>query len=80
MEIEKVVEKYILEELLVAGKEEKLDPEQSLLSSGVIDSLAILRLIAFIEKTFDITVEDEDVVPENFETLSTIGDYIRKRK
>ena len=80
MEIEQMVEKYIVEELLVAGKDERLDPEQSLLSSGVIDSLAILRLISFIEKTFDIVVEDEDVIPENFETLNIIGEYIKNKK
>lgn len=80
METQSIVEKFIIEELMVAPPDTKLDPDESLISSGVIDSLAILRLIAFVEDTFGVTVADEDVVPENFETARIITEFIQARK
>lgn len=79
MDIESTVERFIVDELIVGDKGTKLDPEQSLITSGVIDSLALLRLITFIEEKFGVTVEDEDVVPENFETIKIIREYVEAR-
>ena len=70
MDIESNLEKFIVDELLVGSRGMKLDYDQSLISSGVIDSLALLRLITFIEEKFGVTVGDEDVVPDNFETIN----------
>ena len=74
------VENYIVEELIVGDKNQKLDYDQSLVNSGVIDSLAILRLITFLEENFDITVEDEEVVPENFDTINIITEFVANKK
>ena len=80
MNIEQTVEKFVVEELIVGGSDTKLDPDQSLVSSGVIDSLAILRLITFIEETFGVTVEDDEVVPENFETINVIKAFVEAKQ
>ena len=79
MDIESNLEKFIIDELIVGSKGMKLDHDQSLISSGVIDSLAILRLITFIEEKFGVTVEDEDVVPDNFETINIISSYVKAK-
>lgn len=79
MDIESTVERFIVDELIVGDKSTKLDPEQSLITSGVIDSLALLRLITFIEEKFGVSVQDEDVVPENFETIKIIREYVEAR-
>lgn len=65
---------------MVAPPGTKLDPNESLVSSGVIDSLAILRLITFVEETFGVTVEDDEVVPENFETVHIIKEFVEARQ
>jgi acyl carrier protein len=80
MDIETTVERFIIDELLVGNRETKLDPNQSLVSSGVIDSLAILRLIAFLEERFGIIVEDEEVVSDNFDTLNIITAFVEGKK
>lgn len=46
--------------------------DEPLLESGILDSLAILKLLAFIEESFGVTVPDEDFDPANFETLEAI--------
>jgi len=80
MNIEETVERFVIDELIVGDSQMKLDPDQSLVSSGVIDSLAILRLISFLEEKFGVVVEDDEVVPENFETINVIKAFVEAKK
>jgi len=80
MDIETTVERFIIEELLVGDSRTKIDPDQSLVSSGVIDSLALLRLIAFLEEKFGVVVGDDEVVPENFETINVIKAFVENKR
>ena len=54
----------------------KLGHEDSLLETGVIDSTGVLELVAFIEETYAIKVEDEDIIPENLDSISNITSYV----
>ena len=45
---------------------------ESLVESGIIDSLGIMKLVDFIEKEFSVKIGDQDLVPENFDTLDDI--------
>ncbi len=63
---------YFADELGAKG----LGGDDSLLSSGVLDSLAIVRLLSFVEEEFDVEISDADFDPENFETLNTITKLI----
>ncbi len=51
---------------------------EDLLSSGVLDSLGRLQIVAFIEKTFGIRVPDEDVVFENFQSVNAMAAYLQQ--
>jgi acyl carrier protein len=51
-----------------------------LLESGVIDSLGVLDLVAFIEEEFKVKVDDEDLVPENFQNIALITSYIQNKQ
>jgi D-alanine--poly(phosphoribitol) ligase subunit 2 len=55
-------------------------PETELIESGVLDSIALIKLIQFIESQFGITVPDVDVDPEIFATPTTIAAYVERRK
>jgi len=50
--------------------------DDSLLKTNVIDSLGVFRLIAFLEDTFPLTVEESDMVPENFQSLNDIENFV----
>lgn len=54
----------------------KLGLDDSLLETGVIDSTGVLELVAFIEEMYGIKVEDEEIVPENLDSISNITSYI----
>ncbi len=58
----------------------QLDYDDSLLELGIIDSVKMLDLIAFIEKEFAITVDDDDLFPENFDSINAIVNYIQSKK
>ena len=66
---------FILEYAAARGVTELKDDEP-LLNSNIIDSLGSFRLIAFLEETFPLTIEDTDMVPENFQTLNDIESFI----
>ena len=80
MNTTEVVEHFILDDLLSGSRSTPIDPNESLVNSGVIDSLAILRLIAFLEEKFGIVVEDDEVVPENFDTVVQIVEMVESKK
>jgi acyl carrier protein len=74
------IEQYILEEIMIGSDQTKIAPDQSLLDSGILDSLALLRLIGFIEDRYQVTVEDGEVTPDNFETIETIETFVSRKR
>jgi acyl carrier protein len=71
--------KFIKDEIL-HGRAVALDEDQDLLGAGIVDSLGILRLVAFMEQRFGITVPDEDVVYENFQNVKAMAEYVAQRQ
>ncbi len=51
----------------------------ALTSQGVIDSTGVLELIMYVEDTYRIAVADEDIMPENFDSISAIGAYVERK-
>lgn len=58
---------------------EEIDADESLIDKGYIDSTGIIGLVAFIEKAFNLTVYDQEIIPENFDTLNNILAYVNKK-
>jgi acyl carrier protein len=54
--------------------------EDSLLDSGIIDSLGILDLVAFLEKTYGIRVGDEELNPGNFDSIASVARFVATKK
>lgn len=54
--------------------------EDSLLDAGVIDSLGILDLVGFLEETFGIQASDEDLNPENFDSIATLVRFVENKR
>jgi acyl carrier protein len=77
-EHENALAQFVRDELL-HGRKVNLTDDADLLSAGIVDSLGILRLVAFIEEQFGLKVPDEDVVFENFQSLSAMGSYVSQR-
>lgn len=79
-DIEDILLKYIREECLPHTGEIEFSDTKNLFESGTIDSAGLISFICFIEKEFNFAVPDEDLLPENFVSVSSIADYIRRRQ
>ncbi|CDN46289.1 acyl carrier protein [Neorhizobium galegae] len=73
--IENSVREFIAENFLFRA-DAQVSNNQSLLESGVIDSTGVLELIAFLEQTYGITVADEEIVPENLDSIDNMTSYL----
>jgi acyl carrier protein len=74
--IKQQVVDYITTNFLFGSDNEDLDETDSLLESGIIDSTGVLEFVAFIEETYGITVEDEEIVPEKLDSIANIVNYL----
>ena len=77
--VEDVVVEYIAKSKGLSP-EERPGGDESLLQTGLIDSLGMMDLIAFLESTFGVTLDDDDLVPTNFETVTAIASLVRDKQ
>jgi acyl carrier protein len=75
--MEDLIITYISQELVNKPEVLPLNNDTSLVESGILDSLSLLKLLLFLEENFHIRMDDVDVVPENFDTVTNICNYIR---
>jgi acyl carrier protein len=68
-----VIENFLFEE------DANLKEETSFLETGIIDSTGILELVSFLEETFEIAIEDEELIPENLDSIANVAQYLRKK-
>lgn len=57
-----------------------LDDKDSFLEKGIIDSTGMLELVAFLEEKFGVRIEDEELVPENLDSVANIVEFVTKKK
>ena len=77
MSIETLIRGYILENFLFTDDNGRLLDNTPFLEEGIVDSTGVLELVMFVEETFSITVEDEEIVPENFDSIERLARYVR---
>jgi len=77
--LEAVINDYISRELVQDSALLPLEDDTSLLETGVLDSLSLLRLVVFVQERFGIMVDDIDLVPEHFDSVDSICAYLRTR-
>jgi len=75
-----VIRAYILENILFGDENVQYSDHDSLMQKGIIDSTGILELIGFIESEFGFAVDDDEIRPENLDSLALIEVYIRKKQ
>jgi acyl carrier protein len=75
-----IVINFIKENYIIGRREKELDPDESLLDSGIIDSTGVLELVMFLEEQFSIKIEDEELIPENMDTINNILLFLRKKQ
>ena len=72
------VRAFIIENFLF-GNGDDLEDDASFLDEGIIDSTGVLELVSFIEEEFSITIEDEDLIPENLDSINNVTTYLQRK-
>lgn len=78
MKLSNALSTYISKEILEETSS-KIGIKEELLSSGLVDSMGMMRIVRFVEKTYKINVPFEDMTIENFMTIEAISNYVSKK-
>ncbi|MGZ4968619.1 MAG: acyl carrier protein [Methylobacter sp.] len=78
--MKKTIRQYILENLLFTEDESVLQDSDSFLDSGIIDSTGVMEIILFIEETFDIKVNDNEMLPVNLDSVNNLTAFIQQKQ
>lgn len=76
MSVEQKMRSYILENFLFTDDESALNSGDSFLEKGVLDSTGILEVIYFLEDEFAVKVEDDEMIPENLDSVNNIVKFV----
>jgi len=79
-EIKNEIREYIVENFLFGDTDTVFADDDSFMENGLLDSTGILELIMFLENTFDIKVDDEEIIPENLDSLDRLESFINTKK
>ena len=80
MSVEQKIRDYILDNYLFTDDQSALSNQDSFLDKGIIDSTGIMEVIFFLEEEFGVQVEDEEMVPENLDSVKNIVSYIERKQ
>ncbi len=78
--MKKTIRQYILENFLFTEDESALQDSDSFLDTGIIDSTGVLEIILFIEETFDIKVNDNEMLPANLDSVNNLTHFVQLKQ
>jgi acyl carrier protein len=80
VEVKKEIRDFIVQNALFGSTERTFKDEDSFLEKEIIDSTGVLELVSFVEDRFGINVNDEELVPDNFDSIDKLGEYVRRKR
>ena len=79
LNVEQDIRTYIAQDILFNNDGYPYADGDSFLEEGIIDSMGIMELVAFVEENFGINVQDEELVPDNFDSVEKLAAYVRRK-
>lgn len=80
MNIQETVKSFISENILFSDNGFPYDLNDSFLEKGIVDSMNVMEIVAFVEDTFGVTIKDSDIVPMNFDSIANITKFVESKK
>ena len=74
------IRQFLIENFIFSNDEVDLNDEGSFIENGVIDSTGILELASFIEETYSIVIKDEEMIPENLDSINALTAFIQAKQ
>lgn len=79
-EIKQQIREFVIENFLMGDASSMLKDGESFLETGTIDSTGVLEVVTFLETSFELKVDDKDLVPENLDSVDNLAKYVLRRK
>lgn len=80
MDIRQAIRHYILQNFLFTDDESALTDSDSFLDGGIIDSTGVLEIMYFIEETFEVSVSDDEMLPENLDSVDHLVAFVSRKQ
>jgi len=78
--VREIIRNFIYENFLFNDYHQTLSDHESFLESGIIDSTGVLELVTFVEETFAIHISDDELIPENLDSVRQLDQFIQQKK
>jgi acyl carrier protein len=80
MELDQQIKEYLGNNLIYVDGDFKYDNDTSFIREGLIDSMQVMELVMYVQSTFGIPVDQEEIVPENFDSVNKLACFIRSKQ
>lgn len=80
MDVEMSVREFLRSQVRIPTEEPAIASDESLLDNGLLDSAGIFQLVTFLEERFGFVIPDEELVPENFDTINSIVAFVNSHR
>ena len=80
MQLQEQVRGFIIENFLFGDAEPLTDDAVSLLDNGIVDSVGVMELVAWLEQNHGLKVEDQELVPENFDSVARLVSFVERKQ
>jgi acyl carrier protein len=78
--IEEMIRQHISENILFDSQSYPYPDDASLLENNIIDSMNVIELVVFLEEQLGLQIEDNEIVPENFDSVSCLAEFARRKQ
>ena len=79
MQLREQIRGFIIENFLFGDAEPLTDDAVSLLDNGIVDSVGVLEMVAWLEQNHGLKVEDQELVPENFDSVERLTRFVERK-
>jgi len=79
MDIPSTIRHFIREKFVFSSEDTSFDDQVSFMESGLVDSTGVLEIIQFIEENFGIAVQDEELIPENLDSVDNLSNFVGRK-
>lgn len=80
MEVKQQIREFLTQNALFGSTERTFNDGDSFLEKEIIDSTGVLELVSFVEERFGIEVGDEELIPDNFDSIDKLDAYVRRKQ
>ena len=73
------IREYICGTMLIGLSDQSIEPDESLVQRGVVDSTGVLELVEFLQTRFGIVIKDDEITTDNLDSLNSIASYVQRK-